>query len=154
MPRNDELLFLETDGACAYCGHKDSRALTIHHMTKPKSEDYDKKIVLCHNCHQGHHNEKGATKDELIEIKRRLIIKTLTRPGLNAMKYAYRRSVVVAAPFLVNHLIEYGYLAEKEVVSNWIEIDDPAEPDIIMTATYTITKAGKELLDKWNLIRD
>lgn len=153
MPRNNELLFLETDGACAYCGHKDSRALTIHHMQQstPKNEDYDNKIILCHNCHQRHHQGKGATEDELNEIKRRLIIKTLTRPGLNALKYAYRRSLVAAAPFLVNHLIEYGYLAEKDVVSNWIEYDDATEPEIIMTATYTITKEGKALLDKWDL---
>jgi len=153
MPRNDELLFLETDGACAYCGHKDSRALTVHHMqqSKPKNEDYDNKIVLCHNCHQCHHQGKGPTANELEEIKLRLIIKTLTRTGLNAMKYAYRRSLVVAAPFLVNHLIEYGYLAEKDVVSNWIEYDDATAPEIIMTATYTITKEGKALLDKWDL---
>jgi hypothetical protein len=50
-------------------------------------------------------------------------------------------------------LIEYGYLAEKEVVTNWIEVDDATEPDIIMTATYTITKEGKALLNKWDLFR-
>ena len=153
MPGNVELLFLETDGACAYCGHKDSRALTMHHIqqSKPKNEDYDNKIVLCHNCHQCHHENKGPTTDELNEIKRRLIIKTLTRTGLNAMKYAYRRSVVVATPFLVNHLIEYRYLTEKEVLSNWIEVDDATEPNIIINATYTITTEGKALLDKWDL---
>ena len=151
MPRNNELLFLETDGACAYCGHKDSRALTIHHMRRstPKNENYDNKIVLCHNCHQCHHQGKGPTANELNEIKRRLIIKTLTRTGLNAMKYAYRRSLVVAAPFLVNHLIEYGYLAEKGVVNDWSE--DSTAPNIIITATYTITIEGKALLDKWGL---
>ena len=153
MPRNNELLFLETDGACAYCGHKDSRALTVHHMEQstPKNEDYDNKIILCHNCHQAHHQGKGATDGELNVIKRRLIIKTLTRPGLNALKYAYRRSLVIAAPFLVNHLIEYGYLAEEDVVSNWIAYEDATEPEIIITATYAITKEGKELLDKWDL---
>ena len=153
MPRNDELLFLEPDGACAYCGHKDSRALTVHHMqqSKPKNEDYDNKIVLCHNCHQCHHQGKGPTANELEEIKLRLIIKTLTRIGLNAMKYAYRRSLVVAAPFLVNHLIEYGYMEEKDVVSNWIERDDANEPEIIITATYAITNKGKALLEKWDL---
>lgn len=151
VPRNDELLFLETDGACAYCGHKDARALTIHHMVQaaPKIEDYDNKIVLCHNCHQCHHQAKGPTADELNEIKRRLIIKTLTRPGLNALKYAYRRSVVAAAPFLVNHLIEYGYLVEKEVVSDWSE--DTNAPNVIITATYAITPEGRALLDKWSL---
>jgi hypothetical protein len=151
MPRNDELLFLETEGACAYCGHKDARTLTIHHMVQatPKIEEYDNKIVLCHNCHQSHHQGKGPTADELKEIKRRLIIKTLTLPGVNALKYAYRRSRVSAAPFLVNHLIEYGYLAEKEVVSDWSE--DASAPNIIITALYEITTDGKSLLEKWGL---
>lgn len=71
------------------------------------------------------------------------------RTGLNALKYAYRRSLVVAAPFLVNHLIEYGYLVEKEVVSNWSE--DTNAPNIIITATYAITPEGRALLGKWNL---
>jgi hypothetical protein len=151
MPRNDELLFLETDGACAYCGHKDTRALTIHHMIQavPKIEDYDNKIVLCHNCHQCHHQGKGPTSDELEEIKRRLIIKTLTPLGVNALKYAYRRSRVSAAPFLVNHLIEYGYLMEKEMMSDWSE--DASAPSVVITALYAITAEGRTLLEKWGL---
>ena len=151
MPRNDELLFLETDGACAYCGHKDTRALTIHHMIQavPKIEDYDNKIVLCHNCHQCHHQGKGPTAGELEDIKRRLIIKTLTPLGVNALKYAYRRTRVSAAPFLVNHLIEYGYLIEKEMMSDWSE--DTSAPSVVITALYAITSEGRALLDKWGL---
>jgi hypothetical protein len=151
MPRNDELLFLETDGACAYCGHKDTRALTIHHMIQavPKIEDYDNKIVLCHNCHQCHHQGKGPTSDELEEIKRRLIIKTLTPLGVSALKYAFRRSRVSAAPFLVNHLIEYGYLMEKEMMSDWSE--DASAPSVVITALYAITAEGRTLLEKWGL---
>jgi hypothetical protein len=110
MLRNDELLFLETDGACAFCGHKDTRALTIHHIIRavPKIEDYDNKIVLCHNCHQCHHQGKGPTSDEIKQIKRRLIIKTLTPLGVNALKYAYRRSRVSAAPFQDGDLPRLG----------------------------------------------
>jgi hypothetical protein len=151
MPRNDELLMLETDGGCAYCGHRDTRALTVHHIAQlvPKNEDYDNKIVLCHNCHQCHHLGKGPSANEINTIKRRLIIKTLTRPGLNALKYSYRRSVVIATPFLVNHLVEYGYLAEKEVVSDWSE--DANAPNIVINAIYVITPEGRVLLEKWDL---
>jgi hypothetical protein len=150
VPRNDELLFLETDGSCACCGYKDGRALTIHHLQQstPKNEDYDNKLVLCHNCHQTHHQGKGPTADELVEIKRRLIIKTLTRAGLNAMKYAYRRSAVVAAPFLVNHLVEYGYLVQGNVISDWGET---AEQSVVISAAYSITGEGGALLEKWRL---
>lgn len=151
MPRNDDLLFVETDGACAYCGHKDARALTIHHIIEasPKIEDYDNKIVLCYNCHQCHHQGKGPTSDEIKQIKRRLIMKTLTPLGLNALKYAYRRSAVSAAPFLVNHLVEYRYLTEKEVVSDWSE--DASTPNVVISAVYAITTEGRALLDKWGL---
>ncbi len=148
----DELLFLETDGACAYCGLKDSRALTIHHLegATPKNEDYDNKLVLCHNCHQCHHLDKGPTAEELRTIKRRLIIKTLTRHGVNAMKQAYRRSLVVATPFLVNHLVEFGYLSQGEILSS---LSDPntGPQGVIIDATYTITPAGRTLLEKWDL---
>ncbi len=67
MRRADELLYIETDGGCASCGLRDSRALTIHHLvqTKPKNENYDNKIILCHNCHQCHHQGKGPTLKEL-----------------------------------------------------------------------------------------
>lgn len=112
MATVEDLLQHETDGSCANCGFRDSRALTIHHLEQGdvKSEDYDNKLLLCHNCHQCHHQNKGPSKEELLSIKRRLIIKTLTRPGLNALKEAYRRSLVVAMPFLVNHLVEMGYI--------------------------------------------
>src|SRR4051812_48976836 len=98
MPAVDDLLFAEVDNSCAGCGHRDSRALTVHHIdeAKPKNENYDNKIVLCHNCHQCHHEEKGLTHEQVRTIKRRLIIKTLTRQGLNAMKQAHRKGVVIA----------------------------------------------------------
>jgi len=153
MARTDELLYQETDGACAYCGFKDSRVLTIHHLVQltPKNEDYDNKLVLCHNCHQAYHENKGATAEELKAIKKRLIIKTLTRPGLNAMKEAYRRPVVVAMPFLVNHLIEFGYLTQGEMIRGEWQPDDPTKPRFVIDAEYKITPDGEELLRKWNL---
>jgi hypothetical protein len=151
MAKTDELLYLETEGACAYCGHRDRRALTIHHLAQsnPKNEDYDNKLVLCHNCHQCHHEGKGATAKELLEIKRQLILKTLTRSGLNAMKEANRRTQVVAMPFLVNHLVEYGYLTQGEMIRGEWSSDDNTMPKYIVDAEYTITLQGKALLKKW-----
>ena len=158
MSQTDDLLYLETDGGCANCGLRDNRALTIHHLEQltPKNEDYDNKLILCHNCHQCHHQNKGPSAEELKKIKRRLIIKTLTRIGLNALKRAYRRPVVVAMPFLVEHLIESGYLEHRKDSTIWVE-DDNADPTIsgpdhvIVDAEYAITSAGRTLLEKWNL---
>lgn len=118
---------------------------------KPKNEDYDNKLVLCHNCHHAYHAGKGPSADQLREIKRRLIVKILTVPGLNALKQAYRRGHVVAMPFLVNHLIEQRYLEYKETVSNWMRGDQDPQSLVDMTVVYTITERGKELLDKWAL---
>jgi hypothetical protein len=152
MPQTAELLFLETDGGCANCGLRDARALTIHHLeqTTPKNENYDNKLVLCHNCHQCHHQGKGPSEDDLQDIKRRLIIKTLTRPGLNALKQARRKGSVVAMPFLVNHLVEFGYLEHKQDVSSWSD-DDVGPNDNVVEALYAITSEGQSLLDKWKL---
>jgi hypothetical protein len=151
MASTDDLLFSETDGACANCGIKDTRTLTIHHLdhSKPKNEDYDNKLVLCRNCHQCHHELDSPTADQLKQIKRRLIIKTLTRPGLNALKEAYRRTQVFAMPFLVNHLVEQQYLEYKERHSNWNP--EGVGDGIDIMAIYTITDAGKQLLQKWDL---
>jgi len=151
MGATDELLYLETDSGCAVCGLRDSRTLTVHHLdqTKPKSEKYDNKILLCHNCHQCHHQGKGPTAKQLHDIKRRLIVKTLTRPGLNALKLAQRQRAVVAMPFLVNHLVELGYLKYKETMSSWASDEDQESNDI--DAVYDLSSEGKQLLKKWRL---
>ncbi len=153
MAKTDELLFMETDGACACCGTRDTRTLTIHHIddSSPKDESYDNKMVLCHNCHQCHHDGKGPTKKALKEIKRRLIVKSLTQVGLNAMKQAYRKPNVVAMPFLVVHLRERRYLKFEEMLSGTREDESSDENWHIETASYTLTAAGRALLKKWNL---
>ena len=150
MARTDDLLFLETDGACAYCGLKDVRALTIHHLDQatPKNENYDNKLVLCHNCHTCHHQGKGASAEDLKTIKRRLIFKTLTVPGVNAMKQAYRRKGVVAMPFLVNHLVEFGYLRQGEAIRS---DDVDTEDELVTDAMYHLTDEGQALVEKWGL---
>lgn len=151
MASTEELLYLETDRRCAVCGIGDSRVLTIHHLVQaePKDESYDNKILLCHNCHVAHHQQKGASAAELQEIKRRLIIKTLTTPGLNALKEAYRRGRVVAMPFLVNHLVEFGYLTFQEELSSLS--DDRSDRESVIDAVYTISDKGRRLPEKWQL---
>jgi len=118
----------------------------VHHLvqTEPKDESYDNKILLCHNCHHAYHQKKGATAEELQEIKCRLIIKTLTRPGLNALKEAYRRGRVVAMPFLVNHLVEFDYLKFREELSSLV--DEPDHRDVVIDAVYTISDDGAGFL--------
>ena len=150
MANIEELLNLESDGGCAVCGNRDPRVLTVHHLDgrKPKNESYDNKLLLCHNCHCSHHESKGPTAEDLRKIKRRLIIKNLTLPGLNALKEAYRRSPVHAMPFLVNHLVEFGYLSLVEELATR---EDPGEPVAVLEASYTITPAGMALLEKWDL---
>ncbi|WP_431095328.1 hypothetical protein [Polaromonas aquatica] len=152
MARTDDLLYIETEDACANCGLRDVRALTIHHIeqTKPKNENYDNKIVLCHNCHTCHHNGKGPSDDEIRDIKRRLIVKTLTRLGLNALKRAYRNPRVVASPFTVDHLVEWGYLRHVEDLS-WCSSDEKEEKEVPIDAAYEISSQGRELLEKWEL---
>ena len=153
MAKTDELLFMESDAACACCGTRDVRTLTIHHIdqSSPKDESYDNKIILCHNCHQCHHDGKGATEKELKDIKRRLIVKSLTQVGLNAMKQAYRKPFVVAMPFLVVHLVERGYLKYGEMLSGTREGESSEGSWLVETASYTITSTGRALLKKWKL---
>jgi len=151
---NEERLYIETESSCANCGFKDIRALTIHHIegdeTKTaKNEAYDNKILLCHNCHQCHHQGKGPFTNELKTLKKRLIIKTLTPHGLNAMKEACRRNRVLATPFLVNHLVELQYLKQDDIQSSWS--DDQGREEGIIDAWYSLTPGGRQLLEKWSL---
>jgi len=141
------MIFSETDGACAYCGIKDYRVLTIHHIIQqePKDEAYDNKIVLCHNCHHLYHQDKGPSIDDLKTIKKRLICKTLTQQGVNALKEAYRKGLVVASPYLVNHLVELQLLNFKDYISSY-ESDDQ-----IIDAVYELTEKGKLFTEKWEL---
>jgi len=145
MTEIKEILFSETDGSCAYCGIKDYRVLTIHHIVQedPKNESYDNKILLCHNCHQMHHQNKGPSIDDLYDIKKRLIYKTLTQQGVNALKEAYRKGFVLAAPYLLNHIIELRYLRFKE---SHITYDSD---DHIISGIYELTKEGKQFAERW-----
>jgi len=153
MSSTDDLLFAETDGGCAYCGMRDSRVLTSHHLVQasPKNEDYDNKIVLCHNCHHAHHAGKGATADELQMIKRRLIIKTLTTPGHNALKLGTRQGQLLAAPFLVLHLVELQLIEKLRVSEQWIEDESSPERATDIENVYRLTERGRAFVEKWKL---
>lgn len=142
-----EMLLSETDGSCAYCGIKDYRVLTIHHIIQqePKDESYDNKIVLCHNCHHLYHEQKGPSLEDLNEIKKRLICKTLTQQGVNALKEAYRKGLVIASPYLVNHLVELQLLSSEDYLSSY-ENDKQ-----IIDAVYKLTEHGKLFTEKWGL---
>jgi hypothetical protein len=142
-----EMIFSETDGSCAYCGIKDYRVLTTHHIIQqdPKDESYDNKIVLCHNCHHLYHQGKGPSLQELKDIKKRLICKTLTQQGVNALREAYRKGLVVASPYLVNHLLELQFLTSPDSIATYS--DNGGE--CIIDAAYRLTDKGKLFTEKW-----
>ncbi|MBW2052747.1 MAG: HNH endonuclease [Deltaproteobacteria bacterium] len=146
MATTDEILLSETDGACAYCGIKDYRVLTTHHIIQetPKDESYDNKIILCHNCHHLYHEGKGPSLEDLKDIKKRLICKILTQQGINALKMAYREDFVSSSPYLVNHLIELHLLQFKEHVMTYVN-------NVVIEAIYELTEKGKEFAEKWDL---
>lgn len=145
MPDISQLLVEETDGACAYCGIKDYRILTEHHIEQmePKDQSYDNRIILCHNCHHLYHQEKGPSKKDIMKIKKRLICKILTQQGVNAVKESYSKGRVVAAPYLVNHLIELGYM---QLIEEHITVDEN-----VMSSIYELTGPGKVFAQKWGL---
>jgi hypothetical protein len=147
MADTKEMIFSETDGSCAYCGIKDYRVLTTHHIIQqePKDESYDNKIVLCHNCHHLYHQGKGPSLQELKDIKKRLICKTLTQQGVNALKEAYRNELVVASPYSVSHLVELQLLTSSDYLSSY-ENDKQ-----IIDAIYELTEKGKQFIEKWEL---
>lgn len=89
-------IFGEVENACACCGLHGLDNLTIHHIDHdPSNNKYDNEIVLCHNCHHRYHNNKGISKEDIENLKRILITKTLTQYGINALKSCYSNSIGV-----------------------------------------------------------
>jgi hypothetical protein len=143
----EDKLFTECDNSCAICGIRDQRALTVHHIEhagKSVDNSYDNLIVLCHNCHTTYHQGKGLAKSDIQKVKRRLIAKTLTQFGLNALKEAKRKGQVFGSPYILNHLVEMHYLKFHESLMG-------AGADQIVTGEYLITPKGESLLSKWKL---
>ena len=150
MATTKELLYAETDGACAICGNKDFRVLTVHHIEQedPKNEAYDNKILLCHNCHHLYHDNKGPTLTAIRTIKKRLIYRTLTQQGVNALKEATRKGVVVGSPHALNHLVEMRLLKFKGVITGLTTGDNRSTA---VNAAYELTPDGIAFTKKWRL---
>lgn len=146
-------LFLEAENGCGFCGSRDAKALTIHHIEHGGAinNSYDNLIVLCHNCHTKYHQKKGILKKDIVEVKRRLILKTLTPLGLNALKLCYRKNYIAGNPFTLLHLVELGLIRKRDV-NSWTCIDDgDGEVEIEMDVMYQITQKGKDFFKKWKL---
>ena len=140
----EEKLYAETDGGCGICGIRDQRVLTVHHIDHqetPPDDSYENLLVLCHNCHTSYHQRKGLKKPEIVQIKKRLIQRTLTQFGVNALKEAKRKGIVSGAPYILNHLVEMGYLKFDDIIMG--------NPDQFEIGLYQITDSGEELLQKW-----
>ncbi|OHD10703.1 MAG: hypothetical protein A2Z96_05865 [Spirochaetes bacterium GWB1_48_6] len=140
----EDLLHFETDDSCAICGNRGINILTIHHIDGDHNNNvYDNTILLCHNCHHKYHQNRGLSLDDIKKRKENLIRKTLTQYGINAMKIACRNDFgVVAMPFLLFHLLDYGYMSKEENQMGYGEQNDA-------TARFAITCSGKELIEKW-----
>lgn len=142
-------LYLETDDSCATCGARGDHLLTIHHIDGDRSNNaYDNQIVLCHNCHEPYHQksrQKGTISViQVTERKRRLIMKTLTQYGVNALKMASRNEFgMVAMAFLLYHLVGLGYMKQEEGIIQYGEQRDFA------LNRFTITAEGRQLADRW-----
>ena len=108
--RLEDRLYGEVDDSCAICGVRDRQVLTIHHIDGDHGNNaYDNQIVLCHNCHNRYHQNKGLSLQQLQDRKRQLITNTVTTYGLNALKIADRSGgSVVAMPFLLYHLSRFS----------------------------------------------
>src|ERR1044072_2433701 len=140
----EDWLYGETDDTCAVCGIRGTQILTVHHIDNNRSNNvYDNTIILCHNCHTQHHQNKGLTHEQIESRKRHLIQKTLTQYGANAMRIADRNNFgVVAMPFLLYHLVQLGYMTKEERQMGYGDQEDA-------TSRFAITESGRALLRKW-----
>jgi len=96
-----------------------------------------------------YNQKKGPSEKDIMDIKKRLIFKTLTQQGVNALKEAYRKGFVVASPYLVNHLIELQYLKHTNTISSFSDDNSGASVDV--DAIYELTDEGKRLAEKWGI---
>lgn len=137
-------LYTETDDSCALCGLHSAEALTIHHMDGDSANNvYENTIVLCHNCHQRYHQNRGISGADIDTRKRHLIQKTVTTYGISALKIAGRNDFgVVAYPFLLLHLVDLGYMTQQETQMGYGEQHDA-------TARFAITPKGRDVLARW-----
>jgi hypothetical protein len=145
--RIEDVIFGEVENACAYCGQHGRENLTVHHIDgKKNNNEYDNQIVLCHNCHHRLTSNKGISHADIVILKTVLIMKTLTQYGINAIKICYRRdSGILAHPYLVYHLVDLGYMDEKETQMFY----GSGKEEIKATVRFVITEKGKQLYENW-----
>lgn len=157
IPDSLQLILYEESGyQCAHCGHREGLDLTIHHL-KPRSQggptEYGNLIVLCHNCHHRVEQTHTLNPRDLRRIKEYLVHRLFTQAGVNALKIAYRNPLkkVVVAPYLVQHLVDMGFLEFDEDVSSVTWEDEPElkAAEIVTLATYTLTNKGSDIAEQW-----
>lgn len=142
--KTEDILFLESDNSCSRCGTKGRDKLSIHHLDGNRSNnDYDNQIVLCHNCHHRLNTNKGVSSEEIKNIKRLLIRKTLTQAGVNALKIANRKGFVIGSEFFLNHLVDMGFLKNAGYTLEQYGLD--------ALTKFDITPEGRLLHDGWLL---
>jgi hypothetical protein len=137
-------IFIETDDSCAICGYPHKEDLTIHHIDhNPANTVYENEIVLCRYCHDLHHKEKKLTTEQIEDRKLTLMSRTITTYGINAIKKAYRNGEksVVGMPFLLNHLVDLGYMEMKEEIEFYGSIP--------VSARFILIDRGRKVHDKW-----
>ncbi|MBI1838857.1 MAG: HNH endonuclease [Candidatus Colwellbacteria bacterium] len=149
MSKTKEILFIETDYSCAYCGQKGRENLSIDHIDGrhiQHSKKYDNLIVLCHNCHHRKTKAKDITLEDIKRLKKMLIIKTLTQFGVNALKLAHRNNFgIVINPLFMYHLVDLGLFEQKDVISSLAEDGKEVTTEVL----FIITPEGKRICEKW-----
>ena len=167
MPQNipdslKQVLYEEAGYQCAYCGHREGLDLTIHHIV-PKEErgptEYGNLIVLCHNCHHRVHNTSSISLKDLRRIKRHLVHRFFTQPGVNAAKLALKHParMVVVAPYIIQHLVALGFFEHKEDVEtlNWEDASTQQKTaETTLLAAYWLTDEGATVVEQWLLRSD
>ena len=146
MNKKDRI-YQEADSACAICGTKGDKILSMHHIDhsdkdkeRETNHEYENLILLCHNCHIKHHQHPNLLSRKTIqECKRQLILKTITQYGLNALKLASNpKGEFIAHPFMVFHLVDLGYLEQKSEVSSYGETT--------ISQIFETTESGKKIV--------
>jgi len=145
--KTHDRIYREVDDSCALCGHRGVEALTIHHIDgNRRNNTHENQIVLCHNCHTRYHAAKGVTDSHIRARKSHLIAKSLTPYGLNALKIASRNKIgVAAAPFLLLHVVDLGYLKKEETIAGYGHSGSEVEVE----ARFSITRRGRSVLEQW-----
>jgi hypothetical protein len=142
--KSEDILFLESDNSCSYCGVKGREKLTVHHLDGNESNnDYVNQIVLCYTCHCRLHQGKGISPEEIGNTKKLLIHKTLTQAGVNALKIAHRNGFVIGSEYLLNHLVNMGFLKNVGYTLEQFGLN--------VLTRFELTPEGRSLLEKWLL---